>query len=135
MKLYKKSRFRFIWLKKKKNYLAFLIFKQVHSNFFITLVDKKFKVITCITSGNSKVGDSIRQKCSPYSMEKICWNLYQFLKLYRIQALNIYLHTRPIGAFFLLMQQLLIKRISVVRIYEHIHVPHNGIRPKNIRRK
>jgi len=135
MKLYKKSRFRFIWLEKKRNYLAFLIFKQVHSNFFITLVDKKFKVITCITSGNSKVGDSIRQKCSPYAMEKICLNLYQFLKLYRIRALNIYLHTRPVGAFFLLMQQLLIRKIRVFRIHEQIHVPHNGIRPRNLRRK
>jgi len=135
MELYKKSRFRFVWLKKKRKYLAYLIFRQVHSNFFITLVDKKFKVITCITSGNSKVGDSVRQKSSPYAMEKLCSNLYQFLKLYKIRVLVVYLYTRPVSAFFLLMHQLFIKRVRVFQIHEKIRVPHNGIRGRNLRRK
>ena len=134
----KKFKFKFLFLRKRKKIkikIGYLIFKQVHSNYFITFVDKKFHTIICVTSGNSKVVDSIRKKVSPYAMENISNRLVPYLKLYKLKFLNIYVHTKPGAAFFALIQQLLLHRIRIKRIHERIHVPHNGIRKRKPRRK
>jgi ribosomal protein S11 len=120
---------------KKPKKLGFLIFKQVHSNYFITFVDKRFRTVICATSGNCKVGDSIRKKVSPYAMENISKKLVTYLNLYKLKSINIFVHTKPVAAFFTLIQQLKLKKINVKRIYERIHVPHNGIRKRKPRRK
>jgi ribosomal protein S11 len=115
--------------------IGYLIFKQVHSNYFLTFADKKFHTIICVSSGNSKVGDSIRKKISPYAMENITRKLVPYLKLYKLKYIHLYLHTRPRAGFFTLIHQLKLKRIRIHRISERIHVPHNGIRRRKPRRK
>jgi len=132
MRFIKKHHFKFNY---SKNRCAYIIYKQTYSNFFVTLIDRKGHVINCITAGNSHVGFSIRQKRSPYAMEKICSRLMIFIRLYKIRHLQIYLKTRPTSAFFMLMRQLSLHQIRVVKILERICAPHNGIRAKKARRK
>jgi ribosomal protein S11 len=135
-KLKERKKFKFLVVgKRRKLKIGYLIFKQVHSNYFITFVDKKFRTIICVTSGNSKVGDSIRKKISPYAMENISSKLVPYLKLYKLKFINIYVHTKPRAAFFTLIQQLILKKINIKRIHERIHAPHNGIRKRKPRRK
>ena len=115
--------------------IGYLTLKKTHSNYFLTFVDKNFKVIRCLTSGNSKVGDSSRKKRSPYAMEKIFSCLAPYLALYKIKFVKIFLYTKPTTAFFMLAQQLRLKGIKILRMRERIHVAHNGIRRRKLRRK
>jgi ribosomal protein S11 len=134
-KLKLKKKLKLLLKLKKKLRIAFLIYRKTHSNYFLTLTDRNFSVITCVTSGNSRVGDSKRKKISPYAMEKLGARLVLFLALYKIKALNILVYTKPTAAFFTLTQQLTFKHIKIRRIQEKIHIPHNGIRQRKVRRK
>jgi ribosomal protein S11 len=135
-KLQVRKKFKFLVVgKRKKIKIGYLIFKKVHSNYFITFVDKKFRTIICVTSGNSKVGESRRKKVSPYAMENISGKLVPYFKLYKLKFINLYMHTKPVAAFFTLIHQLRLKKIKIKRIHERIHVPHNGIRKRKPRRK
>jgi ribosomal protein S11 len=134
----KKKNFKFIKNNSKDKTLRFwgsiLIYRQTYSNFFLTLVDRTSKVICCITSGNSHVGDSVRQKRSAYAMEKLCEKLVKTLKLYKLKFLVIYLYTNPTSAFFSLVQELKRHQISVLGICDFVRTPHNGLRQRNPRR-
>lgn len=67
------------------DYMARLYLRRTYSNIFVTLVDRNYKPIVCITSGKaSKELKSKRKKRAPYALEHIVKELMVYIKLYSI---------------------------------------------------
>lgn len=104
------------------------------SNLFLTLMDSRGQVIICKTSGSCGFTGSKRKKTIKYNIEVLFKEVYEYIKVYRIQQVIIVLRTRVNAYYYTLAQELSYVGIRIGAVYFNRRLPHNGMRGRKLRR-
>jgi ribosomal protein S11 len=128
-------------IKKNKNFffglennIAKIYIKKTYSNIFVTLTDLNNKVIICKTSGSSDIYKNKRKKKISQAVEKIVYNINNFLKLYEIKYVEIILKMKIKSHIYILLEKLNYFGIIIMSICSLKILPHNGVKGRNERR-
>jgi ribosomal protein S11 len=114
--------------------IGHVIFFQKHSNlFFVLKTEKKQHVIT-LTSGSCKVGDTKKQKISPFNINIIIKCLKDYCKLYGVYRIRFFLRSGINKHYYNIIKYLSLYNIKIMDIGYVLHLPHNGIRGRKLRR-
>lgn len=126
--------------KKEKNYYfginkrAVLTFRKGDSNYFFTLLDLRGKVVCCKTSGSSNLLRNKRKKISFQSVETII-NLFEpIFNFYNINKLYIEFKNLPSALYYILVNNLELKGITILGVKMIFKSAHNGMRNRKVRR-
>ncbi len=113
---------------------ARLLFFRSRSNFFLVLSDSNNNCVFSCSSGIAKLGDNKKQKVSAQNVWKFISFFKPFFVLYKIKFINFYLRCRKSKHLFQLFNYLEMIGIEIVSFERILNRPHNGIRPRKLRR-
>lgn len=85
---------------------ARIFLRPTFSNIIMTLTDLNNKIVICKTSGASGLLGSKRRKKAPRAIETIFQAILPYLKLHRIQNIQIVLKMRIKAHFYILLKEL-----------------------------
>jgi ribosomal protein S11 len=124
----------------KKNHFFFkygighLLFFQKRSNVFLVLKTEKKKHVITLTAGSCKVGTTKKQKISPFNINIMIKQLKEYCKIYEINRLRFFLRSSINKHYYNILKYLSLYNIRIIEIGYVLHLPHNGVRSKKIRR-
>jgi ribosomal protein S11 len=124
----------------KKNHIFFkygighLLFFQKRSNVFLVLKTEKKKHVITLTAGSCKVGTTKKQKISPFNINIMIKQLKEYCKIYEVNRLRFYLRSSINKHYYNILKYLSLYNIRIIEIGYVLHLPHNGIRKRKIRR-
>lgn len=130
---YKKKKSHFFF-GPQNNRIAKIYLRRTFTNVFITLTDLKNQVITCKTSGTSKISDNKRRKRIAQAVEKIMIFIYKYIKLYKIVNIHIILKMRVKSHVYTLIKRLNNYKLNIINIISKRKIAHNGVKGRNLRR-
>ena len=124
----------------KKNHIFFkygighLLFFQKRSNVFLVLKTETKKHVITLTAGSCKVGTTKKQKISPFNINIMIKQLKEYCKIYEVNRLRFYLRSSINKHYYNILKYLSLYNIRIIEIGYVLHLPHNGIRKRKIRR-
>jgi ribosomal protein S11 len=124
----------------KKNHIFFkygighLLFFQKRSNVFLVLKTETKKHVITLTAGSCKVGTTKKQKISPFNINIMIKQLKEYCKIYEINRLRFYLRSSINKHYYNILKYLSLYNIRIIEIGYVLHLPHNGVRSRKIRR-
>jgi ribosomal protein S11 len=111
-----------------------IFFKKSSTNLFITLTDFDNKVIICRSAGCAIASKNKRRKISPQAVEDIMRSIKVFLKLYKINCMEIILRERITVFWHFIIKELVSYGISILNYKVKFKKAHNGMRKRKLRR-
>jgi len=114
---------------------AYLYLNIKYSNIFITLCDKKKRVIICKTAGMTAVNNRRKPKVAPQAIENIVRSLKTYFEFYKIVCVRVILKVKPSAHLYILVKELTLMDINILSFTVSCRVPHNGMRGRKMKRK
>src|ERR1700742_5252534 len=124
----------------KKTHISFkygighVLFFQKRSNVFLVLKTEKKKNVITLTAGSCKVGTTKKQKISPFNINIMIKQLKEYCKIYEVNRLRFYIRSSINKHYYNILKYLSLYNIKIIEIGYVLHLPHNGIRKRKIRR-
>ena len=124
----------------KKNHIFFkygighLLFFQKRSNVFLVLKTETKKHVITLTAGSCKVGTTKKQKISPFNINIMIKQLKEYCKIYEISRLRFFMKSSINKHYYNILKYLSLYNIRIIEIGYVLHLPHNGIRSRKMRR-
>jgi ribosomal protein S11 len=132
LKLKKKSHFFFRLRNKKRRGNLYL--SRSRTNYFITFTDLKKRVVKSFSTGSVALGPK-RKAMSPYTVEKVMRKLIFFIKMYEIKRFYLIIKIISPGHIFAILKELKKHNIVIIRMFNRLPLPHNGVRAQKMPRK
>ena len=97
---------------------AFIKMRKTHSNFFMTLTDRRSKVIVCKTAA-MVIGklERRRRRKAQQTLDYMVASLDKYFKLYKIQGIYLFLKMRPGQYVANLIRSLSSRKIYLVKVF------------------
>ena len=114
--------------------IGHLLFFQKRSNVFLVLKTEKKKHVITLTAGSCKVGTTKKQKISPFNINIMIKQLKEYCKIYEVNRLRFYIRSSINKHYYNILKYLSLYNIRIIEIGYVLHLPHNGIRKRKIRR-
>lgn len=114
--------------------IGHVLFFQKYSNVFLVLKTEKKKHVITLTAGSCKLGNTKKQKISPFNINLMIRNLKDYCKLYGIYRIRFFLRSSINKHYYNIMKYLSLYNIKVMEVGYVLHLPHNGIRGRKLRR-
>jgi len=114
--------------------IGHLLFFQKRSNVFLVLKTEKRKHVITLTGGSCKLGTTKKQKTSPFNINIMIKQLKEYCKIYEVNRLRFYLRSSINKHYYNILKYLSLYNIKVIEIGYVLHLPHNGIRRRKLRR-
>jgi len=114
--------------------IGHVLFFQKRSNIFFVLKTEKNKHAITLSSGSCKVGDTKKQKISPFNINLIIKRLKEYFKVYKIYRIRLFFRGFINKHYYHIIKNLSLFRIRIMEIGYVLHSPHNGVRRRKSRR-
>jgi len=114
--------------------IGHVLFFQKHSNIFLVLKTEKKKHVVTLTAGSCKVGDTKKQKISPFNINIVIKRLKDYCKLYGVYRIRFFLKSTINKHYYNIIKYLSLYNIKIMEIGYVLYLPHNGIRGRKLRR-
>src|ERR1700755_3119732 len=114
--------------------IGHVLFFQKHSNIFLVLKTEKKKHVITLTAGSCNVGSTKKQKISPFNINIMIKQLKEYCKIYEVNRLRFYIRSSINKHYYNILKYLSLYNIKIIEIGYVLHLPHNGIRKRKIRR-
>jgi|ERR1700742_1574502 ribosomal protein S11 len=114
--------------------IGHLLFFQKYSNIFLVLKTENRKHVVTLTSGSCKLGKTKKQKMSPFNVNLIIKELKQYCKIYNINRVRFFLRSTINKHYYNILKYLTLYGIKLIEINYMLHMPHNGVRGRKLRR-
>src|SRR5689334_15045634 len=111
-----------------------VLFFQKHSNVFLFLKKEKKKHVVTLTGGSCKFGNTKKQKISPFNINIIIKRLKDYCILYNVYRIRFFLRSSINKHYYNIIKYLSLYNIKIMELGYVLHLPHNGIRGKKLRR-
>lgn len=124
----------------KKNHIFFkygighVLFFQRRSNVFLTLKTESKKHVITLTGGSCKMGQTKKQKISPFNINIMIKRLKEYCKIYEVSRIRFFLRSSINKHYYNILKYLFIYNIKIMEIGYVLHLPHNGVRKRKLRR-
>jgi hypothetical protein len=92
------------------------------------------KCVFSCTTGTAKMGNNKKQKLTVHNIWKLVAFFSPYFTLYKIQFIKFYLRCRQSKHLFQLLSYLEVLKIQVKSFHKILELPHNGVRPRKLRR-
>jgi ribosomal protein S11 len=108
---------------------AFIKMKRTHSNFFMTLTDRKSKVIVCKTAA-MVIGklERRRRRKAQQTLDYMVASLDKYFELFKIQGIYLFLKMRPGQYVANLIRSLSARKIMLVKVFCRRKLPFSTTR-------
>lgn len=124
----------------KKTHISFkygighVLFFQKRSNVFLVLKTEKKKHVITLTGGSCKLGDTKKQKISPFNINIMIKRLKEYCKVYNVYRIRFFLRSSINKHYYNIIKYLSLYNIKIMEIGYVLHLPHNGMRIRKARR-
>jgi len=124
----------------KKDYIIFkygighLTFFQKYSNVFLVLNTENKEHVITLTAGSCQLGKTKKQKISPFNISLMIKELKAYCTIYNITRVRFFLKSNINKHYYNIVKYLGLNDIKILEIGYVLHVPHNGIRGRKLRR-
>lgn len=108
---------------------AFIKMRRTHSNFFMTLTDRKSKVIVCKTAA-MVIGklERRRRRKAQQTLDYMVASLDKYFELYNIQGIYLFLKMRPGQYVANLIRSLSARKIFLIKVFCRRKLPFSTTR-------
>jgi ribosomal protein S11 len=114
--------------------IGHVLFFQKHSNVFLVLKTEKKKHVITLTGGSCKMGRTKKQKISPFNINIMIKQLKDYCKLYNVYRIRFFFKSSINRHYYNIIKYLSIYNIKIMEIGYVLHLPHNGMRGRKLRR-
>jgi ribosomal protein S11 len=114
--------------------IGHVLFFQKHSNVFLVLKTEKKKHVITLTAGSCQLGRTKKQKISPFNINIMIKRLKEYCKLYNVYRIKFFLRSAINKHYYNIIKYLSLYDIKIMEIGYVLHLPHNGIRSRKLRR-
>jgi ribosomal protein S11 len=114
--------------------IGHVLFFQKHSNVFLVLKTEKKKHVITLTGGSCQVGSTKKQKISPFNINIIIKRLKDYCVLYNVNRIRFFLRSNINKHYYNIIKYLSLYNIKIMEIGYVLHLPHNGMRGRKLRR-
>jgi ribosomal protein S11 len=124
----------------KKTHISFkygighVLFFQKRSNVFLILKTEKKKHVITLTGGSCKLGNTKKQKISPFNINIMIKRLKEYCKVYNVYRIRFFLRSSINKHYYNIIKYLSLYNIKIMEIGYVLHLPHNGMRIRKARR-
>jgi len=124
----------------KKTHISFkygighVLFFQKRSNVFLVLKTEKKKHVITLTGGSCKLGNTKKQKISPFNINIMIKRLKEYCKVYNVYRIRFFLRSSINKHYYNIIKYLSLYNIKIMEIGYVLHLPHNGMRIRKARR-
>jgi len=124
----------------KKDYIFFkygighVLFFQKYSNVFLVLKTEQKKHVITLTGGSCKMGNTKKQKTSPFNINIMIKQLKEYCKLYNVYRIRFFFKSSINKHYYNIIKYLSVYNIKIMEIGYVLHLPHNGTRGRKLRR-
>jgi ribosomal protein S11 len=125
---------------RKKSYINFkygighVLFFQRRSNIFLVLKTEKKEHLITLTAGSCKLGNTKKQKLSPFNLNIMIKRLKEYCKVYNVYRIRFFLRSSINKHYYNIIKYLSLYNIKIMEIGYVLHLPHNGQRSRKPRR-
>src|ERR1700753_3134812 len=114
--------------------IGHLLFFQKRSNVFLVLKTEKKKHVITLTGGSCKLGNTKKQKISPFNINIMIKRLKEYCKVYNVYRIRFFLRSSINKHYYNIIKYLSLYNIKIMEIGYVLHLPHNGMRIRKARR-
>jgi ribosomal protein S11 len=114
--------------------IGHVLFFQKHSNVFLVLKTEKKKHVITLTGGSCQLGKTKKQKISPFNINIMIKRLKEYCKLYNVYRIKFFLRSAINKHYYNIIKYLSLYDIKIMEIGYVLHLPHNGMRIRKLRR-
>jgi len=114
--------------------IGHVLFYQKYSNVFLVLKTEKKKHVITLTGGSCKLGTTKKQKISPFNINIMIKQLKEYCNLYNVYRIRFFFKSSINRHYYNIIKYLSIYNIRIMEIGYVLHLPHNGIRGRKLRR-
>jgi ribosomal protein S11 len=114
--------------------IGHVLFFQKHSNVFLVLKTERKKHVITLTAGSCKMGDTKKQKISPFNINIMIKRLKEYCRLYNVYRIRFFFKSSINKHYYNIIKYLSLYNIKIMEIGYVLHLPHNGMRQRKLRR-
>jgi ribosomal protein S11 len=114
--------------------IGHVLFFQKYSNVFLVLKTEKKKHVITLTGGSCKMGNTKKQKISPFNINIMIKRLKEYCNLYNVYRIKFFLRSSINKHYYNIIKYLSLYNIKIMEIGYVLHLPHNGMRGRKLRR-
>jgi ribosomal protein S11 len=114
--------------------IGHVLFFQKHSNVFLVLKTENKKHVITLTAGSCQMGDTKKQKISPFNINIMIKRLKEYCKVYNVYRIRFFLRSSINKHYYNIIKYLSLYNIKIMEIGYVLHLPHNGMRSRKLRR-
>jgi len=92
------------------------------------------KHVVTLTGGSCRAGKTKKQKISPYNINLIIKQLKEYCNIYNINRVRFFLRSNINKHYYNILKYLSLYHIKIIELSYVLHVAHNGMRGRKVRR-
>lgn len=114
--------------------IGHVLFFQRQSNVFIVLKTQEKKHVITLTGGSCHLGNTKKQKTSPYNVNILIRRLKEYCKLYDVTRIRFFFRGFINKHYYNIIKYLSLYNLKIIEVGYVLHLPHGNMRIRKRRR-